>query len=110
MNQEELITYNGKQYKFKDLPSEVQEALKDENNNGIPDRLEPKVNTPKQTEFVQEPTISKLTVNQNGANLENVGVSLVKKYVITSTYFLIVSLAAGIIIFITFFLLGVARS
>jgi hypothetical protein len=110
MNQDELITYNGKQYKFKDLPPEVQDVLKDENNNGIPDRLEPKVTTPQQSKF-EAPLVSTTeTAVPQKVQVENIALSILKKYLSTSTFFLIATLAGGIVIFIVIFLLGVARS
>ncbi len=107
VNDDELITYNGKQYKFRELPSEVQNVLRDDNNNGIPDRLEPKVESPKNKPSFYNQNTAEQSAKMQPTQIEGVELSLIKKYLTTSTFFLVVTFAAGIVIFILVYFAGV---
>ena len=108
MTTDEVVTYNGKQYKISDLPPEVQNLLKDENNNGIPDRFEPQINEAKvQQNQGKEPNQFAQANNISPLDIEGIRTSLIKKYLTTSTLILVVSMAVGILIFILVFFAGV---
>jgi hypothetical protein len=107
MDDSELITYNGKKYKFRDLPPEIQEVLKDDNNNGIPDRLEPQVNAATTKEKNQHEHLTTQETSKKPVKVQGVRLSITKKYLSTSTFYFVVTFAAGIVIFILFYFAGV---
>ena len=107
MNDKNIVTFNGKEVKFEDLPPEFQKLTQDSNANGLPDSLEPLIDMAKtsgQNITITSSSGSSTTqpsgqaiptdvfVDSQIANdLKASGIQIIKSFILSSKYYIIAS-------------------
>ncbi len=107
MNDKNIVTFNGKEVKFEDLPPELQKLTQDSNANGLPDSIEPLIDVAKKsgqnititsssgsstTQPSGQTIPTDVFVDSQIANdLKASGIKILKSYITASKYYIIAS-------------------